>query len=883
MANLTNMIELETKTFKQHFVSVIDFLRMVAMNQQIETNSLKENALEMIVVLVEKHPKLSGKQQELIQGVFQAIFTYMFTCVEDPDEEWLRPPEGKSTCINERIMFEGFLQTKEEVDSREFSIKYCTDLFNRLIAALGQRQTLPVLSAMVQEMVTNNNWRHNFSALMALSQVGEHVGDINEIDPIVAFTLNFFKDEHPKVRHAALHCMGQLADDGRPHFQERYNSTVVPALINAFNDEIPRVLAHALAALTNFLEGCSKKGVEGSIAGILEPCLNFIDTGISLVKENAIATIAALAEASRQDFTPYWQKTAEIIFTVLKNINQREYKQLRAQAIECLTLIGDAVGRQEFKKAADEIIRVMIGIQQNHMEESDPQKLYLLAGWQRLSSLFKQDFTPYLSEILPSLFALIEVTIQRYESKQSSAQPDDEVYEAENTLGENPSGRSIHNTINTSESEEVVLAVKMISTFLQESGKGFLPFIDKAIEICTFLLAKSLNDNIRIAVAKALPGIINVLHAAEGPDKAYLIASTANLYLNLLWKLYSNELETGNLMTYVSSMKDVIKTAGRYMEEPQLAVLVDNIVSALKESDSRKTSNREELEDDQDIDEDQIAYLQEDSEKEDELHCVLAELIGVVFQTHKELTLPLAKLLLLHVLPNALKTESTPRIKKFGLILINNMVEHLGRTLMPNEMPLLSDILIKFTITTNSEVRDCAAYGLGALAETSQENFQSIAESCLIAILAGLGMKPTEEADMRAFWRAKTRVIMALGRIIKYQSKFVNLPEVVQIWLKNLPLAYHFEEARLQHEMLVDIILDENPSLIFGENGHSLPFTIKVFAQLSNTKLISETFLPKMKKVIAMLESNEQTRPVLQEAINALDENLKAKLAKVLT
>jgi len=781
--------------------------------------------------------------------------------------------------------FLGFLQGKDDDnDSQEFSAKYCTDLFNRIISTLGQERALPDLTVVVQQLAETNNWKYKYAALMALSQVGEHVEDIKEMDILVSFTLNFFKDEHPKVRYAALHCIGQLSDDKRYDFQLRFSTTIIPALIDSFEDKVPRVIAHGLAALTNFLEGASKKGVEGWIQKILEPCINFIDTGISLVKENAISTIAALAEAARQDFIPYWEKTAEIIFTVLKNVNQKEYKQVRGQAIECLTIMGEAVGKAEFQKAAIEVIAAMLAIQQNHIEEADPQKAYLLAGWQRLSSLLKQDFTPYLKEIVPSLFTLIEAIIKSYEKRLSSARDDDDAYDTKNALGENEADGKLLHSANTSDSEEVALAVKMLATFLQESSEGYLPFVDKTSEIFTYLLAKCKNDTVRLTCAKALPALMAVLGTSDSSEKERIIVMTSNMFMNLLWNLYGEEVEVGNLMTYLTSMKGVIQNSGRIMEPHQLEALNDNILSALKESDNRKTANNRDLEEaGEEADEDMVLMTEEENEKEEELHCTIAELIGGVFSTHQELELNFAKLLMNQVLPQALNPNSSPKLQKFGLLLVIAMIQYLGKTLIPDEFPKLCEILMQFTISKVPEVRDTAADGIGILAEKGGDSFQPIAGECVAAIYAGLAVRPRKEEDQRAFWRARARVVISLGKILKHQSDYINVKETIQIWFKNLPIAYYIDEAKAQHEMLLNIITDGNPVLIFGENGENLGAAVEVFAKLVNTKLIYDSFIPKMKTILQGLEANEKTQPLLAAAIQELEDNLKNKLIKVMT
>ena len=46
-----------------------------------------------------------------------------------------------------------------------------------------------------------------------------------------------------------------MADDMTEDFQENFHESVLPALTQILDDPIPRVQAHACAALTNFFEG----------------------------------------------------------------------------------------------------------------------------------------------------------------------------------------------------------------------------------------------------------------------------------------------------------------------------------------------------------------------------------------------------------------------------------------------------------------------------------------------------------------------------------------------------------------------------------------------------------------------------------------------------
>lgn len=90
---------------------------------------------------------------------------------EDIDESWLRPKEGFRADEEE-----------EEEDSVHFG-KTCVD---RLVSSIGEEIMLPLLSTLVQNTLANTvDWRFKNAGLMALSQVGEYLDDIQKIAPMV--------------------------------------------------------------------------------------------------------------------------------------------------------------------------------------------------------------------------------------------------------------------------------------------------------------------------------------------------------------------------------------------------------------------------------------------------------------------------------------------------------------------------------------------------------------------------------------------------------------------------------------------------------------------------------------------------------------------------
>jgi hypothetical protein len=92
------------------------------------------------------------------------------------------------------------------------------------------------------------------------------------------------------------------------------------------------------------------------------------------------------------------------MINILSSHQSIEYKQLRGQVIEAITIICAAVGMDTFRPAAGDVIGILQQIQDSQLDTKDSQRVYLLSAWQRICLLMKAEFAPYLPQILPGIF-----------------------------------------------------------------------------------------------------------------------------------------------------------------------------------------------------------------------------------------------------------------------------------------------------------------------------------------------------------------------------------------------------------------------------------------------------------------------------------------------
>merc|ERR1719234_1994173 len=202
--------------------------------------------------------------------------------------------------------------------------------------------------------------------------------------------LGFIVDPHPRVRYACCNAIGQMSTDFAPVFEKKFHARVLPGLLHLMSDAAnPRVQAHAGAALVNFSEDCPKNillpylpDIMGSLEEVLKQKFNeLVEKGNKLVLEQIVTTIASVADTAEDKFGEYYDKFMPCLKYMIANANTIDLRLLRGKTIECVSLIGLAVGGEKFAPDASEVMNLLLESQTKGEElaDDDPQMSYMIA------------------------------------------------------------------------------------------------------------------------------------------------------------------------------------------------------------------------------------------------------------------------------------------------------------------------------------------------------------------------------------------------------------------------------------------------------------------------------------------------------------------------
>jgi importin-5 len=254
---------------------------------------------------------------------------------------------------------------------------------------------------------------------MAISSIAEGCEKYMKVElkRVLDMILPRLNDPHPRVRWAACNAVGQLSTDLAPKIQIDAHEPIMHSLVPLLETPEPRVQAHAAAALVNFCEAITSEEniIEPYLDGILERLLGLLRSPKRYVQEQAVTTIATVADAAADKFVKYYDHIMPLLLNAMQTGDGKDYRILRAKAVECATLIALAVGKDVFGKDALTLMQSMATIQgtlealqvltniASIKEPDDLQASYLITAWGRICRTLGTQFTQFLPNVMPPL------------------------------------------------------------------------------------------------------------------------------------------------------------------------------------------------------------------------------------------------------------------------------------------------------------------------------------------------------------------------------------------------------------------------------------------------------------------------------------------------
>ncbi len=518
----------------QQPVFIRDFLQPAAsamltiINHDSFEDETRVLGLEFLLELAEQAGSTVRRFPELVQHVL--TLSTKFIVDEEENAEWVK----EDNCE------ESFIGDGNEEDTTELK-KAGVRAIDRLANAIGGAVMLPVLQSTLAPMLVSPDWRMRRAALMAMALALE--GCKRALKPntrsLVQQFLPFLRDPHPRVRYLALRFFQQMATDfndseeeedsnhelaasllskGKgggaaaraakaasariPGLVEAAGDLLVPALIEAIGPaNVPRVrgvAAEALAALLDrdAVDDSSIVSTHAQSAmNALFALLQSLPAGFSVSQGTALGAIGAVAEVLGDDFRPFFPTLMPSLKALIAACTGPEARFARNRALDCLSIVCEAVGREVAGVDAAECLNALLSAQRQGFADDDSESAdFVVRALIRLADCLGADFVPYLPFVVgmysEAAAKKMDITITQ----------DDE--------------SGVYNVVaDSSALAEKVSAATLLTSLVESLGRevaGIWPYVDGIATI----LASQADVHVPQVRAQAILGISYSLQAA---------------------------------------------------------------------------------------------------------------------------------------------------------------------------------------------------------------------------------------------------------------------------------------------------------------------------------------------------------------------------------
>ena len=787
LEHLIELVEDNIKFLRERIVDISAMALQVCAAEALDEGT-RGLGLEFLVSVAEKSPGLVRKMN-IISDLIPMCMRFMLTIQED--EEW---------------------EQNDDVEEDEEEVLYSAgeEALYRISISIGGNTVLPVLTTIVGGFVEHADWRNRTVGLMSVCQSTEGCSKqlSDNLQSVVGVALARFSDEHPRVRHAALHTLGVMAADFGPELQEHFHEPILSGLAQLMEDPSARVQAHAAAALLNFCDFGDDDDVRQRRSDIMGPYLQALLLKLQallggqrkVVLDNAIQAVAAVASVMNDKFAPYYDMFMPFLKNVVAAATSDDLRLVRAKAIECASLVGLAVGKEKFAPDAHNVMEMMAS---TVVKGDDPQTEYIVNAWPRICKCLGADFVPYLEHVMPPL-------LDSAAKKPDVAMQDAEKGEMEGMMNLLMGDKMIG--IRTSDMEEKKNACMALARFVEHLQEHFYPYIEKTATIMLPLLKFYYHEDVRLAAAFAMPEFVKccLKHAeANGVDLGISKQLTQVVYTNLV-QCIPDEPQLEVQMAMLEALQETVEAGAKVLEPAQANAFLESVPKIWEEIQAQHTERQQQMSANEDCDEEEWASLQEQVKSLDEVHEWVGHCLGAFFKAHKSAFLPVfVQAAPVHAALLQMLASETLIHRKVAMWVWTDMVDNCtAAEVAAYAAQIIPPMIHDADMAQPADTRVAAGYGLGVCAEKlgpAVAPYTNEITEKLLALLRHPDARQGENED------ATDNAVSALGKLCLYQE-VATAGAVLPEWLSYLPLKSDLEEAAQVHEQLCAFI--EKPGFL---------------------------------------------------------------------
>lgn len=618
--------------FQNDAQHLLELMMQVAAAPQVDAGA-RHMAVELMLTYCEEVPKMVRKVPQFATSFFELLFQY--TLNPEYSKEW--DTTGRDN-------------DEDELEDDSDLIIGSSGL-DRISNALGGRK----LQKTAQELFANNinapEWQRRNAAVLLICYAGEGMRAVfsQQLPSLVQMVVPHVKDESKYVRANTLDCIAQLSQDFTPELQMKLHAAILPAVVAALRDDVPRVASCAANCLDSFIDSVSGEEEEEEDDGldefraILQPyiepmcgdCVAMLNTTqYMFVREAALGVLSSVSSTCKEMLLPYVESLVPIYQHVLSLPDSPEVMKTKCKAIECVTLLACGVGRDAFAAYSASVCEYLSSLCQGDLATDDPRTRFVMRGWTCMVECLKDQAQPYLGTVIPILLRMMSMDCDMEIANVGVGEESDEDNELPDGVNKMrfviPGVGERVVTIHTSLIEDKELASNVVFAMLKDLGAGLTPYFRDIANAAIGQLAFVVSESIRESGASILDEILKCYEEMRDPAAQQLAEAAMPKLMDAL----GDESDNSVMEVLLQSIGRCVGVHPAIMSPTNTALVCDKVMAALevvvksrdKCLEKKATEN----------DEDELDELEVEDEEVQITITSVCDLIGTLLTASKE-------------------------------------------------------------------------------------------------------------------------------------------------------------------------------------------------------------------------------------------------------
>lgn len=782
---------------------------------------------------------------------------------------------------------------------------------------------LPIVRQLLDPSASNN-WRHVRAGLAILESglvaapvaLAPHVPEILQS----AASLAGGDEQHPRVRYQAIRLLGAICET-HPSVRRDHGQTILERTVATLGSPVSKLSSMASQVIASYCQcgedddvddeetkqQCLVKFLPDLLNALIHGPLSLTDVSSAsvAVRVRAMNATACLAEASEDAFCPFYAH----VMPGLMACSQVPQVDVASAALQSLTIVGQAVGKEMFHSDAAQvlswIVSVLPGNNNSGQKPSSFASEELLSACARIASVLEEDFAPYVDAVLPSLYqvakAPADISIEEgnergLESNNNNACNDGD----DGTMTVAIPGRGFQRiTINTSAILEKATNNRIMFELTKALGATFGPRAQESIEIFLPLTKFAYSADVRSTAAQALSALFDSACAyAEEIGNM----TVPKHYLPLLSDAISERIEEEDpsdieaLYALADSLSEIYYIAYRLRNDPlgkdmlqdltmhMRIMVVKRCVKTMTDCLGRRDGIAGILQGNLSGADEHADYTAQ-LRAEDGLLTPLIDSIGYLLKFSKEDFVPIFEDYVVPLLGKYLSSITDVRASVAAMCLFDDTVEHCGPEAAAKYSPaLLQGVMVVLTEPSkyDRDLVQAAVYGVAQMSRYAPKHVLSSNMQAIVHQLLQITQGNKEDCEDGPY--LYEIAVSALASLVLFgpfaDLKFINRNAITEVFLKGLPIEQDEDEARICHAGLCRLV--ENGFIDLNVNAPritSIAGSILSDVDEGIDCADSDTCERLMKILYEMQTSNPNG---MQQAFAGLDSNVQIAISNAL-